>query len=156
MKRKIQWMLTICTVAYAPLMEARIKAPYPEEKLAAFVVEKLDVTSLPSPFRPKKEKGKKTMADYGYSAEQLGENEALVSGGTRSLSIKILEESPSGIFACVAEPGQSEGSPKVQSVIRLKRKDPNALLKGRVSWKEFKSCPTVGGNDEEDFSSSGG
>ncbi len=33
-----------------------------------FVVEKLDLASLPSTFRPKKEKGKKTFADYRFTA----------------------------------------------------------------------------------------
>jgi hypothetical protein len=53
---KIEVMLAVLAVAYAPLAMVGENAPYPNEKLAAFVVEKLDVTSLPSAYRPKKEK----------------------------------------------------------------------------------------------------
>jgi len=35
---------------------------YPKEKVAEFVVEKLDVTSIPSAIRPKREKGKRRSA----------------------------------------------------------------------------------------------
>lgn len=145
---KIEVMLAVLAVAYVPLAMAGENAPYPNEKLAAFVVEKLDVTSLPSAYRPKKEKGKKTLADYGYTAQKLEEKEALVdaSGGTYKLSIKILQDGVKGIYACVAQPAQDGSNPKAQSVILLKRKDSNVLLKGRATWKEFASCPVIGGS----------
>ena len=89
---KMKWMFAVAAPAYAPLGTARENAAYPNEKLAAFVLEKLDVTSLPSSYRPKQEKGKKTFADYGFTAEKLEEKEALVQmpGGVHRLSIKIL------------------------------------------------------------------
>lgn len=155
---KIKVMLTVAAVAYASLATARESAPYPNERLVSFVVEKLDVTSLPSMYRLKKEKGKKTLEDYGYATEKLGEKEALVeaSGVAHKLSIKILQKEATGIYVCMAEPVQDGGKPKVQSVILLKRKDPNALLKGRTSWKEFASCPAIGGDDNSTANAYGG
>jgi hypothetical protein len=136
-------------LSYAPLGVAGNKAEYPNEKVAEFVIEKLDVTSLPSAFRPKKEKGKKTFADYGFTAQRMDENEAIIeaAGGVRRLSIKVLDQKSSEIYVCVAEPGENGGPAKTQSVILLKRKDANALLKGRESWREFAACPVVGGSD---------
>src|SRR5271154_2033105 len=67
MHRKLQASLAIAALAIGPLAHARENAPYPHEKLAAFVIDKLDLTSLPSSYRPKKEKGKKTITDYGYT-----------------------------------------------------------------------------------------
>ena len=52
-------MLAVAALPYAPLAMARENPSYPREKFAAFVVEKLDVTTLPSAYRPKKENGKK-------------------------------------------------------------------------------------------------
>jgi hypothetical protein len=100
-------------------------------------------------FRPKKEKGKKTFADYGFTAQTVGENEAVIeaAGGARRLAIKVLDQRSSGIYVCVAEPGEKGGPAKTQSVILLKRKDANALLKGRESWREFAACAVIGGSD---------
>ncbi len=61
MKTKV--LLAVVALSYSPLAVARNEAAYPKENVAAFVVEKLDLTSLPSEFRPKKEKGKKTLED---------------------------------------------------------------------------------------------
>ena len=113
------------------------------------MVEKLDLTSLPSAFRPKKEKGKKTFADYGFTPQRMDENEAIIegTGGVRRLAIKVLDQKSSGIYVCVAEPGENGGETRVQSVVLLKRKNPNALLKGRESFREFAACPVIGGSD---------
>ena len=149
MNLKIEAFLAVAAVAYAAVALPAKDTPYPSEKLAAFVVEKLDVTSLPAPYRPKKQKGKTTLADYGYTVQKLHETEALVkaAGGTNELSIKILQEGPSGIYACMAQ-GIGDGhDPKKQSVILLKKKGPNELLKGRETWKEFQSCPVIGESD---------
>jgi hypothetical protein len=77
--------------------------------VAAFVAEKLDLTSLPSAFRPKKEKGKKTFADYGFTAQTVNENEAVIeaAGGVRRLAIRALDQKSSGIYVCVVEPGET-------------------------------------------------
>jgi hypothetical protein len=117
----------------------------PKKKVAAFVVEKMDLTSLPSAFRPKKEKGKKTLADYGFTAQTVNENEAVIeaAGGVRRFAIKVLDQKSSGIYVCVAEPEENSSQAKAQSVILLKRKDSNALLKGRESFREFAACPVI-------------
>ena len=147
MKTKV--LLAIVALSYAPLVVTGDEAAYPKEKVAAFVVEKLDLTSLPSALRPKKEKGKKTFADYGFTVQTVDESEAVLeaAGGVRRLAIKVLDQKSAGIYVCVAEPGENGGSAKTQSVILLKRKDANALLKGRESFREFTACPVVGGSD---------
>ena len=149
MKMKTKVLLAVVALSYAPLGVAGNQAVYPNEKLAEFVIEKLDVTSLPSTFRPKNEKGKKTLADYGFTVQTVDESEAVLEGarGMRRLTIKVLEQKSSGIYVCVAEPGENGGSAKTQSVILLKRKDTNALLKGHESFREFAACPVVGGSD---------
>jgi len=156
MKRKIEVTLAIGALACASVVMARETAAYPKEKVAAFVVEKLDVTSLPSAYRPKTVKGKKTLADYGYTVQQLEEKLALVtaSNGASKLSITILQQGAAGIYACVAEGLPDGSSPTTQSVVLLKRKDSNAFLKGRASGKEFGSCPVMGGSDEDSAVSS--
>ena len=145
----IRLLLAVVALSYAPLAVAGDAAAYPKEKIAAFVVEKLDLTSLPSAFRPKKEKGKKTFADYGFTAQTVSENEAVLeaAGEARRLAIKVLDQKSSGIYVCVAEPGKNGSQTKTQSVLLLKRKDSNALLKGRDSFREFAACPAIGGSD---------
>ncbi len=134
---KTNVLLAVVALSYAPLGVAGNKAEYPNEKVAEFVVNKLDVTSLPSAFRPKKEKGKKTFVDYGFTVQTVDENEAVIeaAGGMRRLSIKILDQKSSGIYVCVAEPGENGGQAKTQSVLLLKRNEPSALLKGRESFR---------------------
>jgi hypothetical protein len=149
MKMKTKVALAIVALSYAPLGVAGNKAEYPNEKVAEFVIEKLDITSLPSTFRPKKEKGKKTFADYGFTVQTVDENEAVIeaAGGVRRLAIKVLDQKSSGIYVCVAEPGETGGQAKVQSVLVLKRNEPSALLKGRESLRGFAVCPVIGGSD---------
>ena len=147
MKTKV--LLAVVALSYSPLAVAGNEAAYPKENVAAFVVERLDLTSLPSEFRPKKEKGKKTLQDYGFTAQRIDENEAIIeaAGGVRRLAIKVLDQKSSGIYVCVTEPGENGGGTKVQSVVLLKRKTPNTLLKGRESFREFAACPVIGGSD---------
>jgi hypothetical protein len=142
-------VLTLAALSCAPLVVAGDEAAYPKENVAAFVVEKLDLTSLPSAFRPKKEKGKKTFADYGFAAQTVNQNEAVIeaAGGVRRLAIKVLDQKSSGIYVCVVEPGENGGQAKTQSVILLKRKDSNSLLRGHESFREFAACPVIGGSD---------
>jgi hypothetical protein len=151
-------LLAVVTLSYSPLVVAGNEAGYPQEKVAAFVVEKLDLTSLPSEFRPKKEKGKKTVADYGFTTQRIDENEAIIeaAGGVRSLAIKVLDQKSSGIYVCVTEPGENGGDTKAQSVVLLKRKNPNALLKGHESFREFAACPVIGGSDSATTSNGDG
>jgi len=149
MKMITKLLLLVVALSYAPLVVAGDEAAYPKEKVAAFVVEKLDLTSLPSAFRPKKEKGKKTLADYGFTAQTVNENEAVIeaAGGVKKLAIKVLDQRSTGIYVCVAAPGENGSQAKTQSVLLLKRKDSNALLKGRESSREFAACPVIGGSD---------
>jgi len=126
-----------------------MKLHIPKNKVVAFVVETIDLTSLSPAFRPKKEKGTKTLADYGFTAQTVNENEAVIEapGGVRRLAIKVLDQKSSGIYVCVAEPAENGGETKTQSVVLLKRKNPRALLKGRESFREFAACPVIGGSD---------
>jgi hypothetical protein len=145
-KMKTKVVLALAALSYAPLTVAGDKVVYPKERVAEFIVEKLDVTSLPAAIRPKKEKGKKTFADYGFTAQGVDESEAIVwaASGGRKLSIKVLDQRSSGIYVCIAEPGQTSAQAKMQTVVLLKRNDSNTLLKGRESWREFSSCPVIG------------
>jgi hypothetical protein len=79
---------------------------------------------------------------------RLFETEALVeeTGGTLKLSIKILQEGPTGIYTCMAQANRDGHDPEAQSVILLTRRGSNDLLKGRETWKEFQSCPIIGGS----------
>lgn len=146
---KTNVLLAVVALSYAPLVVAGNEAVYPKEKVAAFVVEKLDLSSLPSAFRPKKEKGKKTLADYGFTAQRVDENEAIIEavGGVKRLTINVLDENSSGIYVCVAGSGENGGDPRAQSVVLLKRKNSNALLTGHESFREFAACPVIGGSD---------
>jgi hypothetical protein len=155
---KIKVMLALAALSYTPLTVARDKDVYPKERVAEFIVEKLDVTSLPAGLRPKKEKGKKTFANYGFSTQEAGERETIIQavGGTRKLLIKVLDQRSSGIYVCITEPGQIAGQAKMQTVVLLKRNDPNALLKGRESWREFASCPVIGAAEKDSEVSAGG
>ena len=150
-------VLALAVLSYAPLVVAGDETAYPKEKVAAFVVQKLDLTSLPSALRPKKEKGKKTFADYGFTVQTVDESEAVLeaAGGVRRLAIKVLDQKSAGIYVCVAEPGENGGSAKTQSVILLKRKDSNALLNGRETSREFAACPVIGGSDSSSNSYGG-
>src|SRR5277367_3777595 len=131
MKLKLQTILALAALASGSFAAARENAPYPSEKLAAFVVEKLDVTSLPSAYRPRKEKGKRTLADFGFTAQNISDSQAFVNSSTGAyrLSIRILEQTGSGIYACVSQPAQDGAAPKAQSVVLLRRKESNDLLK---------------------------
>jgi hypothetical protein len=149
MNMKTKVLLAVVALSYATLGVAGNKAEYPNDKVAEFVIEKLDVNSLPSTFRPKKEKGKKTFADYGFTVRTVDETEAVIEavGGVKRFAIKVLDQKSSGIYVCLAEPGDNGSQAKTQSVLVLKRNDPSALLKGRESFREFAACPVIGGSD---------
>lgn len=147
MKAKV--LLAIMALSYVPVAAGETNAAYPAKKIAEFVVAELDVTSLPSAFRPKKEKGKKTFSDYGLKPQSMDENEAVVGSpnGTKRVAIKVLDRESSGIYVCISEPGQDGSETRTQSVVLLRRKDPDALLKGRESFREFAACPAIGGSE---------
>jgi hypothetical protein len=106
MNMKTKVLLAVVALSYATLGVAGNKAEYPNDKVAEFVIEKLDVNSLPSTFRPKKEKGKKTFADYGFTVRTVDETEAVIEavGGVKRFAIKVLDQKSSGIYVCLADP----------------------------------------------------
>jgi len=140
-------------LAFAPLVFAGNGALYPSEKIAAFVFEKVDVTTLPSAIRPKAVKSKKTFADYGYVAREVDEKKALLDSpqGAPKISIEVLEAQKSGIFVCVDSQASGKSGAKFQRVLLLELKD--GLLKGRETWKEFDACPVIGGGNQDSSSS---
>jgi hypothetical protein len=141
----------VLALACVPVALAKNGAAIPSEKVAEFVVEKLDVTTLPSAIRPKPEKKKKTFSDYGYVTRRVEEKEALVEAtpGGVQIKIRILEQKTTEIYVCVQGPGQNSSSGQIQRVFLLKLKNADGLLKGRESWKEFDGCPAIGGTDSD-------
>src|ERR1700675_5002638 len=87
----------------------------PKDKVTKYVVENLDVTTLPSGLRPKRDHDKKTFSDYGYVTSSLDDNQAVMAtpAGTQ-INIKILEQKSSEIYVCVAGPGPNAASGQVQ------------------------------------------
>lgn len=136
-------------LATASVAVANNTASYPKDQVTKFVVENLDVTTLPSGIRPKRDHGKKTFNDYGYVTRSLDENQAVVAApaGTQ-VDIKILQQKSSEIYVCVTGEGQN-ASAKIQRVFLLKVKNSVSPLKGRESWKEFDACPVMGGTDHD-------
>jgi len=75
MKMKTKAVLAIVALSYAPLGVAGNRR-IPNVKVAEFVIEKAGCNFAASTFRPKKEKGKKTFADYGFTVADSGRTEA--------------------------------------------------------------------------------
>ena len=148
----------VLALACVPVALARNNAAVPSEKVAEFVVEKLDITTLPSSIRPKPEKKKKTFSDYGYVTRRVEEKEALVEAttGGAQINIRILEQKASEIYVCVQGPGQSSSNGQIQRVFLLKLKNADGLLKGKESWKEFSGCPVIGADPASAGDSYGG
>jgi hypothetical protein len=158
-RRKVmKLMCGVMALACVPVTLASSSVPYPKENVAAFVVEKLDVTTLPSTIRPKPEKRKKTFGDYGYATRQLDEKQALVEAtpGGAQINITILEQETSGIYVCVEGPGKHASSAQFQRVFLLKLKNADGLLKGREAVKEFDGCPAIGADPASVADSYGG
>jgi hypothetical protein len=152
----VKLMCGVMALAFVPVALAGSNVPYPKEKVAAFVVEKLDVTTLPSTIRPNPEKRKRTFADYGYATRQLDEKQALVeeTPGGAKINIRILEQKTSGIYVCVE--GKHASSGQFQRVFLLKLKNANGLLKGTEDVKEFDGCPSIGADPASVADSYGG
>ena len=138
-----------------PLLLAGNEAAYPTEKIASFVFEKVDVTTLPAAIRPKPVKGKKTFGDYGYVARELDEKKALLDPpqGASQISIEILEAEKSGIYVCLNSLSAKKGTGRFQRAFLLKMKSADGLLKGRETWKEFDNCPVIGGGTDDSSNS---
>jgi hypothetical protein len=137
-------------LASASVAVANNTVPLPKDKVTKYVVENLDVTTLPSGIRPKRDHDKKTFSDYGYATSSLDESQVVVNTPVGAqINIKILEQKSSEIYVCVAGSGENASSPKIQRVFLLKVKNSGSLLKGRESWKEFGACPVMGGTDHD-------
>lgn len=139
----------LMALACVPVALAGNGAAIPKEKVAGFVAEKLDVTTLPSAIRPKPEKKKKTFGDYGYMTRVVDEKHILAEAtpGGAQIHIRILELKASAIYVCVESQGQNATSGHVQRVVLLKMKNANGFLKGRESSREFDVCPVIGADD---------
>jgi hypothetical protein len=138
-------------LACVPLAMAKGHEDYPKEKVAEYVVDKLNVRVLPSALRPKVEKGKQTFADYGYVTSKIADKEAVVdapNGGPR-ISLSVLQEDKSGIYVCLNGNAQNQTAGRIQRVLLLKRKSADGLLNGNESSKAFSVCPVIGGADQD-------
>jgi hypothetical protein len=147
----------LLALACVPVAFAANNAPLPKDNLAEFIAAKLDVTTLPSSIRPKPQKNKKTFGEYGYVAQQSDDKKNLVeahSDGSQ-INIRLLEQNDSAVYVCVRTTRQAPDSNSVQRVVLLKLKKEDGLLKGRESWKEFSSCPVLGGDPSAGASSYG-
>jgi len=143
-------------LACVPLALAKGSEDYPKEKVAEYVVEKVSVKALPSEVRPKLEKGKQTLAEYGYTTSKVDDQQAILDApnGNSRITISILQENKSGIYVCLSGGAQNPSVGPIQRVLLLKRKNPDSLLAGRESAKSFASCPVIGGADQDVSSSS--
>ena len=149
-------LVGIAILAYASLVIAKTNVPYPAEKLAEFVVDKLDVTTLPSDIRPRREKAKKTFRDYGYITRQVDEKVATVEPTTSGLqiSLRVLQQEAAGFYVCAEGSEKNSNKAQVQRVLLLKLKDQNGFLKSRESAREFAECPVTGRSDQDSATSS--
>jgi hypothetical protein len=141
--------LGVLILACAPLAVAATHYSYPTENVGQFVVEKLDVRSFPPTIGPKAAKGKRTFGDYGYLAQKLDDQEAVLKApqGSSQIAIHILEQSQSGIYVCVRGRAQDQ-SDGIQRVYLLKATNGDGLLKAREASKQFQGCPVIGETSE--------
>jgi hypothetical protein len=146
----------VAALALASVAQARTNVPYPTEKVAEFVVDKLDVTTLPSAIRPRHQKAKKTFHDYGYVTRPLDDKEAIIemTPSGQQINIKVLQQEPAGIYVCVASSEKNANKEHIRRVLFLRLKDVNGLLKSKESNREFISCPVIGGADNDSAASS--
>ena len=153
-------MKIICGVlalATASVAMANKTPSIPKDEVTKYVVENLDVTTLPSGLRPKLDHEKKTFRDYGFLVSSLEESKAIVAtpAGTR-ITIKILQQKSSEVYVCVAGSGSSAASDQLQRVFLIKVKGAGKHLRGRESWREFDGCPVIGGTDHDSTADSYG
>jgi len=146
---KVLWGLIVLTCASLAL--AKNNAAYPMQKVAEFLVEKLDITTLPAEIQPKPERGKKTFEDYWYVTRKLDEKGVLLEAPHKGsqIAIRVLEQTAHGIYVCVDAQGLNRHNGRFQRMRLLERKNASELLQGRESWKEIDGCPAIGGLDTD-------
>jgi hypothetical protein len=129
----------------------------PKDEVTKYVVENLDVTTLPSGLRPRRDHEKKTFRDYGFVVSSLEESKAIVAtpAGTR-VNITILQQKSSEVYVCLAGSPSSAPGDQLQRVFLIKVKGAGKLLRGRESWREFDGCPVIGGTDHDSTADSYG
>jgi hypothetical protein len=140
-------LLLVCV----PLAVGKGPETYPTEKVAEYVAGKLSAKALPVALRPKLEKGKKALSDYGFVPTSVDEKQAIVQGpkANSRITISVLQEDQSGIYTCISGDAQNPGGAHVQRMVLLKLKNADSLLVGKISTKQFKSCPAIGGTETE-------
>jgi hypothetical protein len=147
----------LLVLATASVAMANKTTSIPKDEVTKYVVENLDVTTLPSGLRPKRDHEKKTFRDYGFVVSSLEESKAIVAtpAGTR-VNITILQEKSSEVYVCVAGSASSAPGDQLQRVFLIKVKGAGKLLRGRESWREFDGCPVIGGTDHDSTADSYG
>jgi hypothetical protein len=147
---KMKMMFGVMLLACVPAAVAEIHYSYPTANLAEFVVEKLDVASMPPAIRPKLARGKTTFGDYGYTTQKVDEKEALLKAPQdgSQIAISILEANEAGIYVCVNGQAKNRSGSRVQRVLLLKAKSAEGALKGREASKEFDGCPVIGNSTD--------
>ena len=146
----MKMMVAVMILASVPAAVGKNNVAYPSGKLAEFVVEKVDVRSLPAAIRPKLLKGKKTLSDYGYVTQKIDDREAVVRApqGSSEIALNVLEQSQAGLYVCVSGKGAAQSGGRIQRVYLLKANSADGLLKGREASKEFDGCPVLGGAEQ--------
>ena len=141
-------LIVLTCVAFAL---ARDGAAYPQQKVAEFLVERLDITTFPPEIQPKPEKGKKTFEDYGYVTRRLDEKGVLLEAPHKGsqIEIRVLEQTAHGTYVCVDAQGLNTRNGRFQRMRLLERKDASELLQSRHSWKKADGCPAIGGLDTD-------
>ena len=107
----------VLALATASVAMANKTASIPKDEVTKYVVENLDVTTLPSGLRPKRDHEKKTFRDYGFVVSSLEESKAIVAtpAGTR-VNIAILQQKSSEVYVCVAGSASSAPGDQLQRV----------------------------------------
>src|SRR5262249_58953411 len=81
-KKTMKLFCGVIALACVPVALAKDNAAYPTKKVAEFVIQKLDVATLPASIRPKRDKSRKTFGDYGFVTRQLGEKDARIEAAS--------------------------------------------------------------------------
>jgi len=89
--------------------------PASKQKIARQVIARLDVTSFPNSIGPRRQKGKKTFADYGFKRVTMTRNgadliQAFGDNDDWLMSIEVLRASSSEILICLQDKAENGGT----------------------------------------------